>query len=435
MQRVAFRSGASYTASQATAKPEFKRDAKMRSKGGTVSEKYHFHSSVSLCGAAALAIASLNVISIGRVQAQNVALRHPTSSHGLQRSQNRDATSGGGTAVPALREVIVTAQRIRQPLQRVPIAISVIDHASLRRHDIQTLTDLQLLIPSAYVSGYSHGAGQQFFSLRGQSESGYETGGGVGGGPAVVGYFSGVPTDMAGPGLYYDLKSIQVLNGPQGTLFGRNTTGGAILFEPRRPDFRGMHGHVQVLGGDYRRAQIQGAVNIPLIGDELAMRVAGEVGSREGYTRDVNTGIKYDNRHFHAARLELLFHPSGRVQDFFIGSYVRFDQHGPGSILIAANPNNPFVGPAILTYLAAQNARGVRATALGLRQLDQETYYSLINKLTLKLTNRLKLKFASNQTAPIRVGNGRRSRALTLPLFRGANAYGSAVRFCPSGVT
>jgi iron complex outermembrane receptor protein len=307
-------------------------------------------------------------------------------------ASTRDTRASGDSGAPALQEVIVTAQRRSQSLQRVPIAMSAVDEASLQRHDVQTLSDLQLLVPSAYVSGYSHGEGQQFFSLRGQSESGLNTGGGAGGGAAVVGYFSEVPTQMAGPGLYYDLKSVQVLNGPQGTLFGRNTTGGAVLFEPQAPDFNGVHGYVQALGGDYRRAETQAAVNLPLIGNVLAMRLAGQVGSREGYTRDVNTGVDYDNRHFRSARGELLFRPSDHFEDYFIGSYVNFDEHGPGAILDAANPANPFVGAGILSYLSAQDARGVRATALSVRELDQETDYSFINRMTLTFSDNLKLR-------------------------------------------
>lgn len=346
--------------------------------------------SAPLYRAVAVAIASFAALGTGIALARGQDGSSPDAA--TPNGTPKEQQAGGAAGVAELKEVIVTAQRRSQSLQRVPIAIAAIDQATLQRHDVQTLTDLQLLVPSAYVSGYSHGEGQQFFSLRGQSESGLNTGGGAGGGPAVVGYFSEVPTQMAGPGLYYDLQSVQVLNGPQGTLFGRNTTGGAVLFEPQAPDFSGVNGYVQALGGDYRRAETQAAINLPLIGNVLAVRVAGQVGSREGYTRDVNTGVDYDNRHFRAARAELLFRPSDFLEDYFIGSYVNFNEHGPGAILDAANPANPFVGAGILSYLNAQDARGVRATALSVRELDQETDYSFINKMTLNLSDELRLR-------------------------------------------
>src|SRR5204862_7106401 len=305
------------------------------------------------------------------------------------------STSGSMSAnasTDPLQEVIVTARRRSESLQQVPVAVSAIDAQTLQRQDVQTLSDLQLLAPSAYVSEYAHGSGQQFFSLRGQSESGLNTGGGAGGGPGVVGYFSEVPTQMAGPGLYYDLQSVEVLNGPQGTLYVGNTTGGALLSSPRRPDLHGTAGYVQVLTGDYRRAEGQAAVNVPFIDGTLGVRVAGQIGSREGYTQDVNTGVECDNRHFQAPRIGVLLQPSERLENYFLANYVGFDEHGPGSILDAGNPANPFVGPTILNYVAAQQARGIRATALSVNELDQESYSTLINKTRFALSDRLTLK-------------------------------------------
>jgi iron complex outermembrane recepter protein len=291
-----------------------------------------------------------------------------------------------------LDEVVVTARRRDESLQQVPIAITAIDNKALLRQGVSTLTDLQQLVPSAYVTGYSHGSTQQFFSIRGQSESGLNTGGGAGGGPAVVGYFSEVPVPMSGPGLYYDLQSVDVLKGPQGTLFGRNTTGGAVLFEPQRPDLEKVSGYGQLLAGNYDRAQGEAAINLPIIDGKLAIRIAGQIESREGYTRDVNTGVDYDNRHFQAARMGVLFQPNDAVEDYFIGNYLSVKEHGPGAELIAANPAASAAGASILNYLAAQQARGVRATALDTPELDQGIYFNLINKTSIKLSDDIRLR-------------------------------------------
>ena len=299
-------------------------------------------------------------------------------------------TSGSEGA--ALDEIIVTARRRDESLQRVPVSITAIDQDTLQRQGVSTLTDLQQLVPSAYVTGYSHGSTQQFFSIRGQSESGLNTGGGAGGGPAVVGYFSEVPVPMSGPGLYYDLQSVDVLKGPQGTLFGRNTTGGAVLFEPQRPDLDKVTGYGQLLAGDYGRAQGEGAISIPLIDGKLAIRIAGQMESREGYTRDVNSGVEYDNRHFQAARIGILFQPNDAVQDYFIANYLAVNEHGPGAELVAANPATSAAGASILNYLAAQQARGVRSTALDTPELDQGIFFNLINKTSIKLGDDMRLR-------------------------------------------
>ena len=291
-----------------------------------------------------------------------------------------------------LEEVIVTARRREESLQQVPIAITAIDQEALQRQGVNTLTDLQQLVPSAYVSGYAHGSSQQFFSIRGQSESGLNTGGGAGGGPAVVGYFSEVPVPMSGPGLYYDLQSVDVLKGPQGTLFGRNTTGGAVLFEPQRPDLQQVTGYGQMLAGNYDRVQGEGAISLPIIDGKLAIRIAGQAESREGYTQDVNTGVDYDNRHFQAARIGLLFQPNEAFEDYFIGNYVAINEHGPGAELIAANPAASAAGASILNYLAAQQARGIRATALDTPELDQGVFFNLLNKTSVKIGDDLTLR-------------------------------------------
>lgn len=299
-----------------------------------------------------------------------------------------------GSAQPGatLDEVIVTARRRDESLQQVPISITAIDQEALQRQGVSTLTDLQQLVPSAYVTGYAHGSTQQFLSIRGQSESGLNTGGGAGGGPAVVGYFSEVPVPMSGPGLYYDLQSVDVLKGPQGTLFGRNTTGGAVLFEPQRPDLEKVTGYGQLLAGNYDRVQSEASINLPLVDGKLAIRIAGQMESREGYTRDVNTGVDYDNRHFQAARIGILFQPNDTVENYFIGNYLAVKEHGPGAELIAANPAVSAAGASILNYLAAQQARGVRATALDTPELDQGIFSNLINKTSIKLSDDIRLR-------------------------------------------
>jgi iron complex outermembrane receptor protein len=328
------------------------------------------------CAILAMGLAIAGGLSSGRAWAQTSP---PQSS-------SESETNG------SLQEIIVTARRRAESLQQVPISITAIDQEALTRQGVSTLTDLQQLVPSAYVSGYAHGSTQQFLSIRGQGESGLNTGGGAGGGPAVVGYLSEVPVSMSGPGLYYDLQSVDVLKGPQGTLFGRNTTGGAVLFEPQRPDLSRVTGYGQMLAGDYDRVRGEGAINLPIVEGKLAIRIAGQVESREGYTRDVNSGDDYDNRHFRAARIGILFQPNDRVENYFLANYLSVNEHGPGTELIAANPVVSAAGASILDYLTAQQARGVRATALDTPELDQAVFLNLINKTSINLSADTTLK-------------------------------------------
>lgn len=307
------------------------------------------------------------------------------------------AASEPGAETAGIETVTVTARRRAESLQKVPTAITAFSQATLTEHRVETLYDLMNYVPSANVSAYQN-RDQQFITLRGQGETGFNTGGGVGGGPAVVGYLSDVPAPIAGPGLYYDLASVQVLAGPQGTLFGRNTTGGAILFEPVRPDYE-FGGYAQLNVGTYGRIEGRGAVNVPLVDDKLAVRIAGQLGHVDGFTKDVARNTTYDNQNYHAVRFGALFQPSSHFENYFLANYVDYKNNGPGNILIAANGA---INPSLLPYLAAQRARGIRHTELGVHELSQGRFLSLIDKTTYNITDNLSvhniISYSTDQT-------------------------------------
>jgi iron complex outermembrane receptor protein len=285
-----------------------------------------------------------------------------------------------------LDEIVVTARRTAESQQDVPIAITALDQASLERNQIHSLADLQQFVPSASVTGYNS-RNQEWFSLRGQGETGLETGGGVGGGPAVVGYLAEVPVSIAGPGLYFDLASVQVLNGPQGTLFGRNTTGGAILFEPRKP-VDALEGYLAATAGDYGRYEFQGAFNTPL-SDSVAIRVAGQTGHRDGFTRDVLQNREDQERDFDAARVGVLFRHGEQFENYLLANYVAYDESGSGNILLFANPANP----ALADALAQQQALGIRRTQHSVSgELDDGRFLTVIDRASLQISPELTVR-------------------------------------------
>lgn len=289
-------------------------------------------------------------------------------------------------AVVGLEEVVVTARRTAELQQDVPIAITTLDQEALERSQIRSLVDLQQFVPSASVTGYNS-RNQEWFSLRGQGETGLETGGGVGGGPAVVGYLAEVPVNIAGPGLYFDLASVQVLNGPQGTLFGRNTTGGAVLFEPRQPG-DAFKGYLSATAGDYGRREVQAAVNLP-VSDSFAVRIAGQTGHRDGYTRDVALDADHQERDFDALRIGALLTPSTRFENYFLANYVQHEESGSGNILLFANPANP----EMVSALEAQRALGNRRTQHSVTgEIDEGRFLTLINRSSLDLTDNVTLR-------------------------------------------
>ncbi len=182
-----------------------------------------------------------------------------------------------------IEELVVTAQKREQNLQEVPIAVSAFSAAALDRVQIEDATDIQLSIPNAVLTGNDR------FTLRGVGNN------------ALAGVDPGVPTFVNGAAVgyppqneYFDVSRIEVLRGPQGTLYGRNTTGGAINIITRKPGSE-FGGDVSVQAGNYESIRVGGAVDLPL-GEVAAVRLAGYSLDRSGYTRNEATGNDVDGR-------------------------------------------------------------------------------------------------------------------------------------------
>jgi iron complex outermembrane recepter protein len=262
-------------------------------------------------------------------------------STAIVNAQEQQSTVGG-SEMAALEEILVTARRVTESLQHVPVAVTAITPADIEEKQLTTVTDLQRIVPSLYINAQTRDQAQ--LNLRGQGP------GPITGGnrnlPGVVTYFAEVPTEAAGPGLFYDLRNVQVLKGPQGTLFGRNTTGGAVLFEPARPaaDFGG---YMQVTGGNYDRRGLEGALNVPIIDDKLMVRIAGTWEQREGFTKNIRTGQDLDDRDHRGVRLSMTWKPTESFENYLVYDDFRKDANGTSAILEEIN-TNLMLSPAAL---------------------------------------------------------------------------------------
>ena len=187
-----------------------------------------------------------------------------------------DAPAGGN-------DIIVTAQRIEQRLQDVPVSVTVLSAEALANNNITSAKDIASFTPSL-VTNNRYGADNTTWTIRGFTQEQRTT--------ATVGtYFADVVAprgsgatqggDGAGPGYLFDLANVQVLNGPQGTLFGRNSTGGAVLLVPRKPTDR-LEGSLEGSIGDYNLRRVQAVVNVP-IGDSFRLRLGVDRNKRDGY--------------------------------------------------------------------------------------------------------------------------------------------------------
>jgi iron complex outermembrane receptor protein len=288
-----------------------------------------------------------------------------------------------------LEEIVVTARRRVERSLNVPIAITAFSQEDLRDDNVETATDLQNYVPSLTVLGLN-GPTQENFTIRGLGPTGATTGGGVGGGPGVVAYLAEAPATASGPGLFFDLQSLQVLKGPQGTLFGRNTTGGAVLLEPVRPSDN-VNGYVEFTSGDFGRKEVTAAGNIPIIPDKLMIRLAGEGEYLGGYTKDIVTGRDYNNRQDASGRIGVLARPFGGFENYLLAQFVHYDDHGPGNVLVALNPASALY-PLLAPYLAQQQARGIGLVSYDFAPSDDSKTMTLIDNAKWQISQRLTLK-------------------------------------------
>ena len=210
-----------------------------------------------------------------------------------------------------LEEVIVTAQKREQSLQDVPIAVSAFTGEMLERAGVKDMFDLQVNAPSLIVS-QSQTSTTSTFSIRGVFTSSQNFGLESSVGLYVDGVYRARQGSMINNLL--DVASVEVLRGPQGTLFGRNTPAGAVQINSVAPDFEGT-GFLEATAGDYDLYGVSGAKSLTIIDDVLAIRGTGFYMNRDGYVDWIGQdGVKendaFNDRDRWGVRLQALYTPT-----------------------------------------------------------------------------------------------------------------------------
>lgn len=255
-----------------------------------------------------------------------------------------EAEAAPAAAAPGVPEIIVTANRREERAQDVPISLTAISGAALQERAITQLQDIATTVPSLVVAPNGQASRDvQSPSIRGQSAS-FE------GSPAVVVYLNEVPLPSAyslssqgGPGNFVDLANMQVLEGAQGTLFGRNTTGGAILLTPAKPTDK-LEGHVQAGFGNYGLFESEAVLNLPVT-EKVRLRVVGASRDRDGFTWDTQWNKARDDQHWRTGRIGLWLNPLEGVTNYTMGYYTESHSNGTGTIGQSYNPKR-FIGLA-----------------------------------------------------------------------------------------
>jgi iron complex outermembrane receptor protein len=249
--------------------------------------------------------------------------------------------NGQATQAQQIEQVVVTARRREERLQDVPISITVFNQQQLTNHNVINAGDLAAYTPSLSVNT-DFGSENSSFAIRGFVQD-------IGTAPSVGVFFDDVvsphaPTqgnqagDGAGPGDFFDLQNVQVLKGPQGTLFGRNTTGGDILLVPQRPtDVFG--GYVQGSFGNYDMRGGQGIINIP-VSDDIRLRFGIDHQSREGYLHNTS-GIgpsDFDDVDYTALRGSIDIDLTPDLENYTVATYSDSDSIGDFGKMVACDP-------------------------------------------------------------------------------------------------
>jgi iron complex outermembrane receptor protein len=232
---------------------------------------------------------------------------------------------------PGIGDIVVTARRREESAQKVPVSVTAFSGEALRAASVKSLSDLTAITPGIRFSSEGEGNASTV-SLRGLSK--VPIGETL---PAVVVYFNEVALPSQGVNVpTFDLANVQVLKGPQGTLFGRNTIGGAVLLTTQAPTFD-FGGYIDGTYGNLGYKHLEGAVNVPLVSDKLAIRLAGEINRRDGYTKDLTGGPALNNIHNESARVSILFKPTDTITNSTVVDYFNAKEQPTASIPFALN--------------------------------------------------------------------------------------------------
>jgi len=317
---------------------------------------------------------------------------------GPGRAQTASGAASGASAqddASMIAEVVVTARRRAEALSDVPLAISAFSNEQLERKSIQSTADLVKITPGLNVTGAGSSV-NPFIVIRGASRA--LAGAGV---PGVITYLNDVPLPTYGSLIStLDMDNIQVLKGPQGTLFGRNAVGGAILTYSRKPTYR-YEGSALLDYSSFDTLRAELVANIPIVEDKVAVRLAALYGRSDGFTKTiqvsdygqtgplsrtpgviVNSDRGLDGYDRQGYRFSLLIEPTGALSNVTVVDYFK-DEGSSNGVADKFHPNG-FVffdgsraTPASIPYLPPSLLGPAGAIAASMFQCTTSSFCNL----------------------------------------------------------
>ena len=324
--------------------------------------------------------------------------------------------SAGVAQTAEIDEIIVTANKREQSLQDVPLSVSVTSGETIQRAAIVDILDLQTSVPSLRVNQLQSSA-QTNFTIRGYGNGANNPGIE----PAVSVYIDGVPRTRTASALadLPTVERIEVLSGPQSTLFGKNASAGVISVSTMLPEdsFGGM---IEATGGNYGARIIKGTMTGP-ISDTASYRISASDNSSDGYANNITTGGDVNNRDRRAIRGQLLLEPSDDLSIRLIADYNEIDEtccaasalvYGDASqvaIMVAkgkgfdTTPVDPWARNLNMNYDPSNKLVGKGVSV----QIDKDLDYATLTSITSSRRQSLRSRFDPDFTAAELLGDNR----------------------------
>ncbi|MBI1191437.1 MAG: TonB-dependent receptor [Tepidisphaera sp.] len=233
--------------------------------------------------------------------------------------------AAASVAASPIEEIVVTATKRVANVQDVPVAVTALSSIQLDRAGVKDLRDLPTLSPSFNMNASQTESQGSTLRLRGVGT----TGNNIGLESAVGVFIDGVYISRPGVALgdLFDVKQIEVLRGPQGTLFGQNTSAGALSIKTKKPLLDDTEFWASGTAGNYDSYDLKAGGNIPLIPGKLGLRLAGAVRKQDGFVHSLTSSGESMNRDRQSFRGQLLWEPTDAMSFRLIGDYSNADEN------------------------------------------------------------------------------------------------------------
>ena len=235
--------------------------------------------------------------------------------------------------------IVVTATLRVMDVQDIPLAVTAVSPVQLERQGVTDIKSLASISPSFNIQSSQTETQGTSIKIRGVGTTGNNTGLESSVGVFIDGVYQSRPGVALGD--LVDLERLEILRGPQGTLFGRNTSAGALSVTTKRPSLSKVEGFANATYGNYNFMNVQAGVSVPLVNDVAGVRVSGTWRKRDGYLK-TPTGVESNNRDRYMLRGQLYIEPNADVSIRLLADYSKVDENCCDAVIVRETELAPF---------------------------------------------------------------------------------------------